>query len=270
MNVEYGDFQGGIPFAKVGRGGKNLIYLVGGPGNDVPRGMMLNMYIAGIRHLTDDYTVWVTTRKKGQQDGYGTREMASDTAEALRKTFGDRVDVVVGFSFGGMIALWIAADHPGLSNRYVLISTALRVPEYVADLDMLFAEHLAAGRNSKAMGVLAEYLEPPGVKKILTKMLFQILGGLGGEKHHPEFAFDVIQEANAEALHDASEGLRLIVDPVLVMGGDSDLAIPWNLMEETAAGIPGSKLIIYKGKGHSDVHKDKHFRDDLLAFLTED
>ena len=265
----FGDFPGRIPYAKIGRGAKNLIYIIGGPGNEIPRGLGLRMYTGNISFLTDEYTIWVTARKKGQEDDYSTRKMAADMALVIGECFSGTVDVVMGISYGSLIAQYMAADFPGLTRQYILVSTGVRVPPFVAGLDMKFAEHLAAGRNGRAMLIVADYLFPPGLKRSLIKILLFPAGMFSGKAHHPDFATDVLKEARMEALHDARDALGSIVDPVMMIGGSSDLAFPLDIQQETAALIPGVRFEVYSGRGHGDTTADKRFAEDVRSFLEK-
>jgi pimeloyl-ACP methyl ester carboxylesterase len=262
-----GSFPGNIPYAKVGHGTKNIVCLVGGPGNDVPRGMELSMYIAGFKSFTDEYSIWVTSRKQGQPDNYGTREMAADTARAIQETFPGGLDAIVGISYGGFVAQYLAADFPELVPKYLLVSTASRGSREVCELDMRFAELLVAGKNGRAFFSVAGYLYPPGIKRSTMRLLMFVLGGLTREHHHPDFKSDVINEARMELEHDSAAVLSRITDSVLMIGGDRDLAFPRELQEETAAAIPGARLILYEGRAHGDVTADKRFAHDVRNFF---
>lgn len=76
-----------------------------------------------------------------------TRELAADIAAALRQLGLTRVDLI-GFSFGGMIAQWLAIDHAPLLRRLVLASTCPHRPELTG--------RLAAGAKHDARAQLGE------------------------------------------------------------------------------------------------------------------
>ena len=95
-----------------------------------------------------------------------------------------------------------------------------------------------------------------------------LMGGLIGGKHHPDFEADVVKEARMEAMHDSIDVLGQITDPVLMVGGDCDLAFPKDLQQKTAAAIPNGKLILYEGRGHGGVTNHKRFVQDVLRFFA--
>lgn len=196
------------------------------------------------------------------------RETTHPTAHAIKEVFPDGVTAVMGVSYGGLIAQYIAADFPGLVPAYVLVVSAHRVAEEVINKDMRFAELLAAGKSGRAFAATADYVSPPGIRRTAMKMAMFLLGGLFGGKHHADFETDVIKEAVMEMRHDSLNDLGRISDPVLMIGGDADVAFPKNLMEESAAAIPGAKLILYPDRGHGGVTSHPDFARDVLEFLA--
>lgn len=265
--IETGYFPGRIPYARTGKGEKNVIFLTGGPGNDTPHGMEVSMFLGRLRSITDEYTFWITSRKNGQPDDYSTQKMAADTAAAIEQTFPEGIDAAMGVSYGGLIAQYLAADFPGLVPKYVFVATAHRCSSEVAATDLRFAQYLAAGRNGKAFYEAAGYLSVPGLKRSLLRGLMLVMGAFIGGEHHPDYAADVIKEAKVEAMHDSIDVLRQITDSVLMVGGDCDLAFPRDLQQKTAAAIPNARLILYEGRGHGGVTNHKRFAQDVLGFL---
>ncbi len=61
--------------------------------------------------------------------------------------------------------------------------------------------------------------------------------------------------------------LARIAARTLVVAGDRDLFYTPALFQETAAGIPDARLILYPGMGHPA--SGKQFQRDVLAFLRE-
>jgi pimeloyl-ACP methyl ester carboxylesterase len=267
LELDVGYFPGSIPYAKVGKGKKNVLFLSGGPGNDPPHHMEVSMCLGGLKSVTDEYTFWITSRKNGQPENYGTREMAADTAAAIKQVFPGGIEAAMGMSYGGLIAQYLAADFCGLVPKYVFVVTAYRCSSVVAEADLRFAQCLAAGRNGRAFYEVGGYLFSPGLKRSLMRGLMFLVGAFISSKHHSDYKTDVIKEARMEAKHNSMDVLGHISDPVLLVGGDCDLAFPKELQEETAAAIPGAQLILYEGRGHGEVTSHKRFAQDVLEFL---
>jgi len=267
LEIETGYFPGRIPYARTGTGPKNVVYLTGGPGNETPHGMEVSLCLGGLKASTDQYTFWITSRKNGQPENYGTREMAADTAAAIKEVFPQGIDAVMGLSYGGLIAQYVAADFPGLVPKYVFVATAHRCSAEVAAADMRFAEYLAAGKNGRAFGEVATYIAPPGLRRFFLRGLMILAGAFVRGERHPDYQTDVIREAKMEASHDSMVDLGRVQDQVLMIGGDRDLAFPKDLQQKTASAIPNVRLVFYERRGHGGVTNNKRFASDVLSFL---
>ena len=264
--VTTGYFQNGIPYVRFGSGRRNLVVFGGGPGNELPSGLMLRMVTWSFKRLAEHYTVYLVSRKSGLPISYSTRDMSEDYATMIRDELGGPVDIV-GMSYGGLIAQHFAADHPDLVRRLVIAMAAYRVGDLGKELDRLAAELEAQGKRAEAYAT-AMSSEYRGVKKHFFKSLvflvFSLLGPLvTGVPANPS---DLLVEAEAEGKHDSKDRLAEIKVPTLVIGGDKDFFFPVTLYHETADGIPNAKLILYEGVGHAAM-LDKRFNEDVLAFL---
>lgn len=89
-----------------------MLFFAGGPGNTVPTGLGASGFVRGMRAFTDEYTIILVTRKSALPEGYTTKDMADDYAELVRRDFDGHVDLVMGTSYGGLIAQYFAANHP--------------------------------------------------------------------------------------------------------------------------------------------------------------
>lgn len=103
-----------------GSGTKNFVIL---PGLSVHSVMGLADAIAeAYKDFCEEYTVYVFDRAENIREGYTVRNMAEDTAAAMRELNIGNADVF-GASQGGMIAMYLAIDHPQMVNRLILGST---------------------------------------------------------------------------------------------------------------------------------------------------
>ena len=69
----------------------------------------------------------------------------------------------------------------------------------------------------------------------------------------------------AEDAHDFRGRLHEISAPTLVVAGADDPFYTEALFRETAAGIPGARLVLYPRMGHPA--QGRQFARDVLAFL---
>jgi pimeloyl-ACP methyl ester carboxylesterase len=102
--------------------------------------------------------------------------------------------------------------------------------------------------------------------------LYAALLWLFGPKMHPEDPSDMLVVIDAEDHFDAAPQLHRITAPTLVVAGDRDRNYTPELFWETAEGIPGARLRLYRGKGHASISSLTHKPAvrEILGFLTAD
>lgn len=266
IKPEYGIFKNSIPYARFGKGDKILLLLSGGPGNEVPKGFILNSMVKGLNPFVEEYTIYVVTRKSGLHEDYTTKDMSNDYAEMIQDEFGGKVDLIIGMSFGGVIAQHFAADHADLFNHIVIAMAAHKISEEGKQIDLKFAEFLSEGNLKSAYVTIADALYPPGIKRTFLK---GVLGLAGSFAHKPEsktFSQDVLIEAKAEVEHDSIDSLKKISVPVLILCGDKDFYFPSEYVKEMDNLISNSTLKFYENKGHAIIG-DARFAKDILEFI---
>ena len=118
-----------LPHARIAGGPKTLVILEGLTlENKAPTGRALRLLRWAHKRYTGDYTVHQVGRRPGLPAGHTTRDMAEDYASWIGARFDGPVDVV-GFSTGGEVAQYVAADHGELVRRQVLSDTGCRLGE---------------------------------------------------------------------------------------------------------------------------------------------
>jgi pimeloyl-ACP methyl ester carboxylesterase len=262
--TEKGFFSNSIPYVRFGEGEKTLLVFSGGPGNDLPSGLMLRMFTSGFKGLGQNYVVYIVTRKFGLPEGYTTRNMSEDYAVIIRDDFKSGPVDVVGVSYGGLIAQHLAADHPELIHRLVIAWAAYKVGDEGKQLDTKYAELMSQGKTREASTTMLSIMYPKGIKKHLFKFFIWLFGSFFMSK--PTKPMDLLVEAKAEREHDSKNRLTEIKVPTLVIAGDNDFYFSEQLYRETALGIPNAKLILYEGGRHADF--GKQFNEDVLKFLS--
>jgi pimeloyl-ACP methyl ester carboxylesterase len=263
-----GIFTNGMAYARLGTGSKSLLFVPGGPGNQAPDGLTVRMLARQFRPFVEaGYSVWSVARKRGMPTGHTMADIADDYAALITEEFGGRVDLYVGVSFGGMVGFYLAADHPDRFGHIAIGVAGHTVGERGKALDFEYARYLSEGRNGEAMATMLRDLAPPWLGA-LAGPLGALVGRFAFGSTHPQFASDVLVEAEAEVACDARDTLTRIAVPVLLVCGDQDLYFPKAVYEETARLIPDCTLRMYVGKGHAGAILDPRFARDVLDFVA--
>lgn len=260
-----GRFGNSIEYLAVGAGPRNLLWLQGGPGSEVPGTWETRLFGGMWEPIVDaGFTVWVLTRRRGMPVGHTIAGMADDVAEAIAGEFDGQVEVVVGLSYGGLIAQYLAAEHPDRVERVVLAMAACEVSPLVKEVDLRMAQALSVGDRNGAGEALAEYLLSGGRMRPARRVLGPFVGLMfAGASASGE---DAVIEGTAEAAFDARPVLPRIPLPVLLIAGDRDLAFPKEVIEETARLIPDCTLVWYEGVGHVRAAMSSRLPHDIVAF----
>ena len=254
-----GAFRSGLPYNRLGHGPRPLVVVQGLVFENKPQpGMATWMY----RFLGQDYTVFSVMRKPGLPAGYTLRDMAGDYAAMIREEFGAPVDVI-GISTGGSIVQHLAADHPDVVRRLVIHSSAHRLNDAARAAQTEVARLASQRRWREAWATLLRFMLPPGPLTDAQVALASFLLSL----RPPADPSDLVISVEAEDQFSFQEQLAQITAPTLVAAGDSDPFYSPALFQETAAGIPNARFILYPGMGHPA--SGKQFQRDVLAFLHE-
>ena len=262
-NASAGYFPNGLPYNRSGRGPRPLVIFQGLVFEHKPQSRLTyQMY----KFLEVDYTVYVVLRKRGMSRGYTLKDMADDYAVMIREQFGGPVDVI-GVSTGGSIVQHFAADHPDLVRHLVIHSSAHTLSESAKQLQLRVGRLAEQRQWRQAYAVLIDAVLPhTGVMKALRKPMVW-LGSRLMSLSVPQDPTDLVVTVEAEDQHRFIDRLAQITAPTLVVAGARDPFYTVALFQETAAGIPNARLVLYEGMGHPAT--GKQFGRDVLAFLRE-
>ena len=252
-----------MDYIRFGSGQRTLVMLPGlGDGLRSMKGMALPMAFM-YREFCKDFTVYAFSRRNELPEGYTTRDMAKDQAEAMAQLGIEKADIF-GVSMGGMIAQHLAIDYPEKVNKLILTVTSARPnPILTESID----EWVALAKRGDHAGFMDSNLQrsySDGYYR-RNKWLAPIVGKLTKPKTYDRF----FVQANACLTHDAYESLHKIKAPTLVVGGEQDKALGGDPAKEIAARIPGAQLRMYEQWGHGLYEEAKDFNQVIVEFLYE-
>ncbi len=160
--------------------------------------------------------------------------------------------VVVGHSFGGRVAIKLAAYHPDLIQKLVLVDSA----GFAMDQ---YKKRLMAG----AAKIIKPFFQP----KFMQGFRKKIYQSLGAEDYvaMPELQqtfINITQE-------DLSSDMKKINCPTLIINGENDTDTPVEFARRMQSLISNSQFIILKDAGHfSFIDQPEEFVKNLNKFLN--
>ena len=252
-----------MDYIRFGSGQRTLVMLPGlGDGLRSMKGTALPMAFM-YREFCKDFTVYAFSRRNELPEGYTTRDMAKDQAEAMAQLGIEKADIF-GVSMGGMIAQHLAIDYPEKVNKLILTVTSARPnPILTESID----EWVALAKRGDHAGFMDSNLQriySDGYYR-RNKWLAPIVGKVTKPKTYDRF----FVQANACLTHDAYESLHKIKAPTLVVGGEQDKALGGDPSKEIATRIPGAQLRMYEQWGHGLYEEAKDFNQVIVEFLYE-
>ena len=249
-------------YASFGSGSKRMVALPGlSDGLATVKGKAL-VLSQPYKKFLKDYTVYTFSRKNDMPDGYTIRQMAEDQAKAMKELGIDKA-YVLGVSQGGMIAQYLAIDHPEMVERLILTVTAPNANAVVTNAVNTWIDMVNKGDHTALMVDTAEKMYS---EKYLDKnrKFFPILAHFTKPKSYDRFLIN----ANAILNFDARKDLSDIKCPTLIIAGDDDKTVGNEAPYLLNQGILNSELFVYNGLGHGAFEEAKDFYDRVLGFCN--
>jgi len=257
----------GVPYARLSDKGPALVIFTGSELEHVPPTKMTQQgFLIGLKRLTQQFSVYLMSRKQNLPRGYSAKDMSDDFAAMIRADIGTPVHIM-GMSSGGSSAMHLAVDHADLVNKLVLAMTGYRLNANGKEVATIWRD-LALAENWPAlyqrMGVdVAEGATPEWVTRLMMKLFGRLLLG----KPRSSLDFAIVLDSDIDL--DVADKLPRISAPTLVIGGANDPFYGADMIRETAKLIPNAELCLIEGGGHAVVKtQTKVFEDRLLKFLA--
>ena len=265
--VETGFFDDGLPYARIGSKSNFIVNLEALTfKNEPPSGFALKQFLKSARSFLDEYTVYLVGRKQNVPEDYTFTDMANDYAMMIQREFKEPV-VIIGASTGGQIAQYLAADHPEIIRKLIIISAAFRVSEQGAEIETKAAEYFKQGKYGKSLAKTLDLIFTSGIKRGILKCLVRLIGKMVlGKIEYPN---DFLTEIRGDVEMNFKDRLKDIKTPTLILSGELDIEYIPEDVRITAEGIPNAKLILYEGYGHGLAARWNVIQKDILEFLKK-
>ncbi|MCH6470291.1 alpha/beta fold hydrolase [Sinomonas terrae] len=216
--------------------------------------------MSGHHHDIDGYAAWV---------------------DALAQALGLGPDtVLLGHSFGSIVAARVCSEHPGRFSRLVLVnpisSPALEGPQGI--LSRLAVGYYRAGAGLPE-GAGSALLRHPAIVRVMSEAMAKTrdpeLRRFVHAQHAQYFSSfasrDVLLESfRASVSHTAAEAADELSLPVLLIAGDRDEVAPLPAVRKFHARLADSRLTVIPGVGHL-IHYEtpQPAADAIHAFLGD-
>lgn len=252
---------GTVDYIRFGSGQRPIILIPGvGDGLKTVKGMALPFAFL-YRCLAKEFTVYVFSRRRNLIPGMTTRDMAEDLNSAM-EALGLFGACLVGISQGGMIAQWLALDHPDKTGKLVLTVTLSRPNAMIREV---IDGWLEMADRSDYRGIMLDTAERSYSNKRLKRAEYRLLGNIGKPRSFERFRI----QALSCVTHNAYDRLDQICCPTLVIGGTEDQIVTGQASVEMAERIPGSRLFMYECLGHGLYEEAPDFLRRVAAFCRE-
>lgn len=187
-------------------------------------------------------------------------------AEAVKWALDDlslQRPILIGGSFGGMIALTLALNHPASVKALVISACPHSTP--VADRAMIAKrgeDGVSGGMASVVEATLTRWFTP-GFRDSATAQDYRrrlLADDVAGWKAGWQ----------AISTYDVRARLPELKVPVLCVAGRADVSAPLWVMQEMAAEIPGARITILENGPHMlHIEQPDAFSNAIARFLTE-
>ncbi|HYD98557.1 MAG TPA: alpha/beta fold hydrolase, partial [Alphaproteobacteria bacterium] len=245
---ETGRLLGRIPFLRIGAG-PPVVVLYGGQALFQPldrAGRRHARRVAGL--MPAGRTLLVLGYPAEPPADYSLDTLAADVAAIMRAETGPAP--VVGISFGGFIALRLAAARPDLVQRLALLVSAHR---FSAEGRRRIERQIAFLERDDAYGLMADFagvFRRPWLALLLRLRLWTGRRRLAARLNAPAAIIRGLQLPLDAQEEEAPARLGRIAAPTLILGGTADPFFTVEDMRATAALIPGARLELFAGEGH--------------------
>ncbi len=271
--VSVGIVRPGFPYLRVAGGERILVYLPGLSDAFASPGEYPHAYAGIMAKLRETHTIIFLGRSGQHPPGMGLANMVEDIETAINSVLiqerpDNHVVDLAGSAIGGIAALAVAAHRPERIARISINSAAHRLSDEGRHIVSHWLE-LATEQSWSALSDAMAGVAFTGFRRSMTKAMSRILLPIGsGIPDSPE---RLMQALNAMLAADLGDHLNKIQVPTQIVGGALDPLFPTDILEEAAALIPYSNLLMFGSAAHGlAIEKRKQFEAEMTAFFQED
>jgi pimeloyl-ACP methyl ester carboxylesterase len=210
--------------------------------------------------------------RPGWTSGTSARDLAGNAAAAIEQLDRRALDraVVVGHSFGGGVAAWLAVHHPDRVQALVLAAAAANVGA-LDRVDRLLAAPLVGPLATAAsLTAISLALSTPALRRAAAVRIgldpeFLAAAARLLRGPHAWRSFLIEQRALFDDLPGLEANLYRITAPTTIVTGTTDPVVSPTSSRLLATQIPSAELLTIEGAGHLLPHLHATQLADLIS-----
>lgn len=258
-------------FARVN--GTTLYYEIAGEG---PALVLVHGLTLDTRMWDDQFALFAERYRVVRYDARGFGQSASvgdkpythpDDLAALLLHLAIPRAAIIGLSMGGRIAIDFALAYPSLTCALIPVDAAISGHTWSEDwnghwMALVHTARMSGAREANEAWLRHPLFAPANEQPTVAARLRQMVGDYSGwhwGNRDPERRLD----------RPATERLREITAPTLVILGERDLADFHAIANRIADNVPGARKIVLPGVGHmANMEAPEAFNTAVLGFLA--
>ena len=210
-----------------------------------------------------DFTVFCFDRTKFLSENYTIEMLAEDTAEAM-KLLSIKNACVFGASQGGMMAQYIAINHPELVGKLLLASTASRLNDTAVKVMTNWVKNAAENDVNAFCDCFIDVL----YSKAYAEKFGEFIKLAHRDVTEEDFRRFVILGMSCSTLN-TYDRLERIQCPTLVIGAEDDRVLGSQASVEIAEKL-GCELYMYgEGFGHCVFDEAPDYKQRIMNFFLK-
>ena len=244
-----------------GNGRKNFVII---PGLSIHGVMGLaEQIVEAYQEFAADYTVYVLDRPQVLRSEMTIRELAENVASTMQQ-LGISDAYLFGASQGGMIAQYLAIDHPGTVNKLILGSTLSRPNDTAAAVVGKWIELASAHDETGLLESFVDTVYSSDTLAAYRDVLIESNRGITEEEYD---RFVIIASACLD--FNCYDELSSITCPTFVIGSEGDRVVTADASREIADAL-GCEVYIYPDTyGHGVYDEAPDYLDRCIEFLNK-
>ena len=257
--VEIGENE--MDYIVFGKGEKTFVII---PGLSVHSVMPLKDSIAeAYKDFTEEYTVYLFDRPKNLEEGCTIEDLAEATSQAMINLGIENADIF-GASQGGMIAQYIAIDHPELVHKLILGSTLSKHNETFSTVGQKWVE---LAENKDEQGLLENFVDVVYSQATLDQYRDTLIESNKGITDEEYARFIIL--AKSCLTFDCYDKLDQIKCDVLILGCEGDKVVTVEGSKEIADKLNCEIYIYDDSYGHGVYDEASDYKQRCLDFLNK-